>query len=347
MSPARLPERARAAAPEGEGLSSGDTAPIPPAVLDEAIAWAVRLDFGTPDPQTRAAFERWREAAAPHALAWSRLQTLHADFAAVPDRLALDTLNAMETAHQARRQRRRAVLKGVVLAGGVLGSGWLAREHTPWQRLVADLSTRVGQRQTTTLADGTWLALNTDTAVGVAMTGAERILTLYRGEIAVRTGADAAAATRRAFLVRTPFGEVRALGTRFVVRLDPAGAQVSVQQDAVALRAAADLPPALAEAGQVWRMDRQRAYRLATPAMAPDAWLQGAVSGTHMRLGDLLAELGRHRHGHLGWAPEVAGLPVSGTYHLDDIDQTLRFLAQTLPIRLRYWTRYWITVDPA
>jgi transmembrane sensor len=257
-----------------------------------------------------------------HERAWSRMQSLNADFAAVPQRLALDTLTAMGGAHQARRQQRRAVLKGLVLAGGVLGTGWVVREQTPWQRVLADVSTGVGRRGRRTLPDGTELVLNTDTAVAVRMDGAERVLVLYRGA-------------------------VQALGTRFVVRLDDDSARVSVQQDAVALRPANGAAPVVAEAGQDWRLDRQRAVRIVAPAMASDAWIEGAVVGKNMRLADLLAELARYRHGRIRCAPEIADLRVSGTYHVNDVDQALQFLAQTLPIRVRYWTRFWITVGPA
>lgn len=322
-------------------------APIAASVVDEAIAWSVKLNFSTPDPATRAAFERWRTAAADHERVWLRMQALDAEFSSVPKGLALDTLTAIGAVHRTRGQQRRLVLKSLLLAGGVLGGGWIAREQTPWQRILADVSTPIGTRQQMTLPDGTRLTLNTDSAVGIDMTGAQRVLTLYRGEIAIQTGADAAFTVKRPLLVHTPFGVVEALGTRFVVRLHDDSAQISVQEDAVALRPASGAHTAIIEAGQTGRLDRQHAQRATDTAMVADAWVEGVISGTNMRLDDVLAELARHRHGRIRCAPEIADLPVSGTYHLQDIDQTLRFLAQSLPIRLQYWTRYWITVAPA
>lgn len=324
-----------------------EAAVIPAAVVEEAIAWSVKLNFGSPDPDTCAAFERWRRAAPLHERAWVRIQTLNADFTAVPQRLALDTLAAVGTTQGARRQQRRAMLKGMLLLGGLTGTGWAVREHAPWQRMLADVSTGVGGRDRLTLADGTLLALNTDSAVGVRMEGDERVLVLYRGEISIQTGADAASPVKRPFLVRTPFGAVQALGTRFVVRLDDDCARVSVQQHAVALRPADGAAPVIAEAGQAARMDRLGARLVRKPAMAADAWLEDAIEGQHMRLADLLAELARYRHGRISCAPDVADLRVSGTYHVNDTDRALAFLAQTLPIRLRYWTRYWVAVGPA
>lgn len=324
-----------------------EAASIPSSVVDEAIAWSVKLNFSAPDADTRVAFERWRKAAAVHELAWSRMQSLNADFAAVPPRLALDALTATGAARGARRQQRRMVLKGLALAGGLYGSAWLVREQTPWQRVLADVSTGVGEREQMTLEDGTLLVLNTDSAVGVQMSGAQRVLTLYRGEVSIQTGADAAFAVKRPFLVHTPYGKVQALGTRFVLRLEEGGVQVNVQEHAVALRPADGGAQAIAEAGQAWRLDRASAYRLTSPTMVSDAWVQGAIVGKNMRLADVLAEFSRYRRGRISCAPEVADLRVSGTYHVHDIDQALRVLAETQPIRLRYWTRYWITVGPA
>jgi ferric-dicitrate binding protein FerR (iron transport regulator) len=67
-----------------EGLSG--------AILDEAIAWAVRIEFNTPDPRTRETFDAWLLASPRHADAWHRLQGLQNDFKGVPPKLVLDTL---------------------------------------------------------------------------------------------------------------------------------------------------------------------------------------------------------------------------------------------------------------
>ena len=210
----------------------GAAAPIAASIVDQAIDWSVKLNFGQADARTRAAFERWRRAAPEHELAWTRVQSLNADFNAVPQGLALDTLTAL---NGARRRQRRVVLKSLLLAGGVLGTGWAAREQVPWQRLTADVSTGLGERRALTLADGTRLVLNTDSAVSLRLDGAERVVVLHRGEISLDTGSDPGSLARRPFRVRTPYGVVEALGTRFVVRLDDDGARISVQEHAVAL----------------------------------------------------------------------------------------------------------------
>ncbi|AKP89972.1 FecR domain-containing protein [Achromobacter ruhlandii] len=322
----------------------GAAAPIAASIVDQAIDWSVKLNFGQADARTRAAFERWRRAAPEHELAWTRVQSLNADFSAVPQGLALD---ALTTLNGTRRRHRRVVLKSLLVAGGALGTGWAMREQAPWQRLVADVSTGLGERRALTLSDGTYLVLNTDSAVSLLLDGPERVVVLHRGEISLNTGSDAGSPTRRPFRVRTPYGGIEALGTRFVVRVDDDGVRISVQEHAVALTPADGGDPLIVPAGQQGWLDRRRAQPLPPPAMEGAAWVEGAIVGKNMRLASLLTELSRYRRGRISCAPEVADLRVSGTYHVDDTDRALAFLVQTLPIRVRYWTRYWVTVGPA
>ena len=65
-----------------------------------------------------------------------------------------------------------------------------------------------------------------------------------------------------------------------------------------------------------------------------------------MRLADFLAELDRYRPGYLRCDPQVADLRVSGAFPLRAPDDVLALLAETLPVRLRSMSRYWVTVLP-
>lgn len=65
-----------------------------------------------------------------------------------------------------------------------------------------------------------------------------------------------------------------------------------------------------------------------------------------MRLDQLLAELGRYRHGVLHCDVSIAGLRITGVYSLRDTDRSLANLALSLPVQLVYRTRYWVSVRP-
>jgi transmembrane sensor len=66
-----------------------------------------------------------------------------------------------------------------------------------------------------------------------------------------------------------------------------------------------------------------------------------------MLLSEFTAELSRYRPGLLRCAPEVADLKVSGTYQLADTEQILQLLARSLPLRIDYRTRYWVSIGAA
>ena len=73
----------------------------------------------------------------------------------------------------------------------------------------------------------------------------------------------------------------------------------------------------------------------------------GVLSVQQMPLAEFVSELGRYRPGLLRCAPEVAGLKVSGTYQLADTGQILQLLTRSLPVRVEYRTRYWVSIGAA
>ncbi len=44
-------------------------------------------------------------------------------------------------------------------------------------------------------------------------------------------------------------------------------------------------------------------------------------------------------------APAVADLRLSGVFRLEDTDKLLGILPQTLPVQLRYRTRWWVMIE--
>lgn len=323
-------------------------------IVDAAITWSVKLDYNHAKPATRQAFDRWLCADPRHAQAWERVGSLRSDFARMPRQLALDALQAVEAKRQAVKLSRRHAMKLLSLSSIVLTIGWIARDNTPWQRLLADASTAAGEQKTLHLTDGTVIVLNTDSAVSTDLVGERRLVVLRRGEIMVTTGADAEAPAQRGqkrpFWVYTPFGKMRAMGTRFVVRLAEQRVRVSVQEGAVELHPADSLSPG----GSPVVVHAGESRWLADDGTAPaelrgfedDAFADGVIAGKHIRLADLVAELSRYRGGRIVCDVRVADLRVSGVFHIKNTDQALQFLAQTQPVSVTYRTRLWVTVGP-
>lgn len=324
---------------------------LPDEVIDAAVHWAVRLGHGVATPASTEAFEQWLQASSLHAKAWSRVSALRDDFAQLPAASSRDALQAVDTGRSERQRGRRQALKLLSMAGMAATVGWGIRAHAPWQRLLADASTAVGEQRTLRLAGGTVLMLNTDSAVDIDLDPAYRLIRFWRGEIMVSTGSDPGASARRPFWVDTPMGRLQALGTRFMVRLEQGRALVIVQEGAVALhpshmRAEAGAAAIVRAGERRWLMREGTAPAAALPFDA-EAWVDGVIAGRDLLLRDLLAELERYRPGRIICDERVADMRVSGVFHTQDTDQTLHFLAQTQALAIRQRTPYWVSVGPA
>ena len=307
-------------------------------VVDQAIDWSVKMTFNTPDSDTRSAFEQWLAAKPEHAQAWQRMQSLSGRFAGLPKAAALKPLERLP---EGRLQRRQA-LKLLALLAGIGVTGWSARAYTPWQRLVADYSTRIGEHRRWTLDDGSVLDLNTDSAVSLDFDSQQRLLTLLRGELALDSGRDAA---NRPLRVQTPQCLLETLGARFEARLLDGATCLSVAQGAVQVRRGADT--LVAQAGERWRIGAIQSVPLPALTAQHSAWRDGMLIARDLPLGEVLAELGRYCVGHLGCDPAIAGLPVSGNFGTDRPQQAVDLIARSHRLGVQRLTRYWVRLAAA
>lgn len=311
-------------------------APLDLLTLEAAATWYVRLNSRPPTEADQQAWRHWLAANPQHARAWARVEKLQSQWARLPADVSLSTLAGVKA-------RRRAVLKTLGLLLAVGGSGWLATEHLPYQAMLADQRTATGQRRHMRLDDGSQLDLNTDSAVDIAFSADLRLIRLHRGEILVDTASDS-----RPFIVEAPQGSVRALGTRFVVRCGPTFTDVCVLDKAVELRPL-NHPSRVQRlnAGQQAHFDRDQISAVTPSPAGVGAWSQGMLTVIEWRLGDFIAELSRYRRGVLRCAPSVASLRLSGAFRIDDTDTILENLSQSLPVSVRFVTRYWASVEAA
>lgn len=320
-------------------MTGASTAPDP-RVVKQAIQWTLRLN-GNADAELHSACQHWRQADPEHEAAWRRVQTLNSELAAsyqaVPGaRVALETLE--NTTQRLQRRQALKLLSTVAVGASAL---WLARDVAPWQRWLADYSTATGERRRFTLADGSLLQLNTDSAVNLRFDARQRLLILERGEMLVSAARDVA----RPLRVRNRDGLFEALGTRFVLRQDERSTRLSVEDGSVAIAPRVrGQTTAIAEAGQTYAINGDSALLAERSNMDSSAWADGLIVTRDMRLADFLAEIGRYRHGHLHCDASVADLRLSGVFRLDDTDKLLALLPQTLPVQVEKRTDWWVTV---
>ncbi|MEJ3661171.1 FecR domain-containing protein [Pseudomonas fragi] len=306
--------------------------------LEAAATWYVQLNDGSADEARTRAWQTWLKASPQHAAAWARVEKLQRQWAMIAPKAALSSLDSA-------RAQRRDVLKilGMLLA---VGSGtWLAAGQVPYRSMLAEHRTGIRERRSLRLDDGSQLELNTDTALDIHFDAKQRLIRLHRGEILVQTARDP---DQRPFIVHTEDGSVRALGTRFSVRQLPGQTRVGVEQSAVEIRPYGHIDQCLRlEAGQQVTFDSDDIGVVEQLPLASTAWVKGMLSVDDWRLGDFVEALGRYRPGVLRCATAVADLRISGAFRIDDTETILENLSKTLPVKVRFLTRYWASIEPA
>jgi transmembrane sensor len=209
------------------------------AVEVEAAAWIAQLDAGGLSDADKAALREWcaRSEAHRHALRrlgaiWSELDQLAVlpELAARPPAVARPARlkwNAFWAAHAA-----------VVLVAVMIGL-FVWTHYLPGIGLVEQpvqiYATQVGEVKPLQLVDRSFAHLNTDSLVEIDYRANERRVRLIKGEALF----DVAKDPDRPFIVYAGANTVRAIGTRFAVRISQKDVEVVVSEGKVELTRAA------------------------------------------------------------------------------------------------------------
>ncbi|MFJ2688988.1 FecR domain-containing protein [Pseudomonas sp. NPDC087336] len=317
-------------------MSPVSSKPVSAQVLDAAIAWQLSLDSG--NPVEREEFAKWHAAHEEHARAWRQLGMLDQRFSVARG----SARTALLQSREGIRRRVRKLGSGLASIVAVLGLALFAGErYLPIDYWLADQRTATGEQRTIRLDDGTLINLNTHSAVDVRFDDRQRLVILQEGEILVETGHGDA----RPFIVETREGSMRALGTRFLVKREEQGTRLSVLQSAVAAHPQSSPEEQILREGQQMLIRSDGLGPIVALNLGADAWTRGMLVVDNARLEDLVREIGRYRPGHLGVAPEVADLRITGSFPLKDTDLALNALLPTLPVQIEHHAQWWVTVE--
>lgn len=311
-------------------------------ILDEAADWLVRWHDQGMTAAEHADLERWCARSAAHRQAWARAERLMGRLGDLPRNWAMPVLD--RPVRHARPSRRQVVAKLAALLA-VAPTAWLGWQLAGEQGWGADVRTATGEQRHLTLADGSRLLLDTDTAVDIVFDSTQRTLYLRKGAISIETAPDRNG-MQRAFVVHTALGRLRALGTRFTVRRSEDAVHLAVTEGAVevTLRGAA-AAHTVVQAGQQTVLTAQGVADLEPVSAQQQAWVHGMLMADALPLAEVCAALSRYRSGILQCAPEVASLRVSGAYPLADTDRALAMLQATYPIQARQRLHgHWVTL---
>ncbi len=296
-------------------------------VAEQAVHWLLEMQQGQLSPRQQQAWQQWIDAHSEHRRAWEHMQRVNSRLRGLSSPLAHAALNAPKSA--SRRQALKLLL--ILGAGSAVTCGM--REYNPLPSLLADYRSPIGQRRKISLGAGGQLQLNTASAADVRGDGLIRLL---EGEMLLTA--------TQSFEVQTAQGVLKTQGARINVRQFADRTQIALFEGRVELSTQGRVPMLLPIARQL--SFSTTGVGEAKPLDANSgAWADGMLVAAHMRLGDFLDELGRYRRGQLNCDAKVADLLISGTYPLDDSERILDLLEISLPVKVKRFTRYWVTVE--
>lgn len=308
---------------------------------EQAADWLIRLNEPDADERLAAEFDAWKRSDARHAAAAERLQGFIGQMSALRGQKA-SVHAALDAAFTSRKRRYRGKRAATALMLLALLPVWaLWRSELP-SYLLADLRTQPAQWLAHELPDHSRVTLSGNSALDLQYDSQQRRVRLLRGEVLV----DVAHDSTRPFIVATEQGEVRALGTRFVVTRRDGATLVTMLESRVAATASSN-PQALevnaGEQARITRHDVQLTKTVDTRSVE-DAWRHHQLVVRDQPLTAVLDQLARQFPGHMQFDREaLADLRVSAVLPLDDSDRALNLLAEALPLQIREFTP-WLKV---
>lgn len=307
-------------------------------IAAEAAAWIARLHGPNRPPEMEREFREWIARSPAHGYAFERCTDVWTDVASLqPEQIAAGMAGVEARAALARERWWRRMrwplgplLVLLIVVGSYVLHWWLA----------ADVyATEVGGQQQVLLADGTRMALNTDTRVRVALSSHRRAVSIDAGEVMFEVASD----PLRPFVVRAGGSEVIAVGTIFSVRMPgrssvaaDATLAVTLVEGKVVVQPASLRPSRAGAPESRVTLHPGERMRLAQPAgdspapavplvdrpsMEPLlAWKQGKAIFDNAPLREAVNEMNRYTRQPVVLLGDATELRVSGTYELGNAE---------------------------
>lgn len=295
--------------------------------LLEAARWHALAGARGLSADQSTALDTWLARDVSHRLAYADIAA--AGFALQQSSAAAEALPA-----QARPAVRRNFVRwGVAAAPLLLLIAIIAgpRVQPTVENLRSDFHTSIGQPATQTLADGSVLQLDTDSAVRIRMTAERRDIELLRGRLSISVAKD----PNRPLHVTSGGADAMAVGTRFVVDRRDRATHVGVQEGIVRVTRGNGKSAQLV-AGQQVSVDDGDGWQVVDLDPASDSWTRGVLSAERQPLADVLGELDRYLPERIVLLDSAhARMPITATLPLTDPDAALRVLVQTSNLTLR------------
>ncbi len=177
--------------------------------------------------------------------------------------------------------------------------------------------TGVGEQQVVTLEDGSRLRLDTDSRVKVRFNSTRRDIQLLRGQAFFDVARDAS----RPFVVKASGTQVRALGTRFDVRLTGEAVKVTLVEGSVEVTQPETTKAWRLAPGQSLDTDQTSARPRQVDVAAATSWTSGRLIFSETPLAQAVAEVNRYSRNKVVVAsPRLQTVSVNGVFEVGDTE---------------------------
>jgi transmembrane sensor len=297
-------------------------------VDEQAAAWFVRLRAEDVADEEKAAFARWLAHSPEHRRAYDDMCMLWGDAA-----LKRALSEAETKSPEIFRLKKKTHSNRLLLAmAACLALVFVFRLELT-VLLQADYATKVGERKTVRLEDGSIVTLNTDSALAVTMQGDQRAIELLKGEVFFDVQPDA----RRPFVVHGDHSITRVLGTRFFVHEKGHSDEVNVLSGRVEVTDSQRWRQSVVlHGGDAISVDRDGHSATSRLDMKlATSWLDGYLVFEDVALSDVIEQVQRYRNGVVIFKDSsLRQLKINGRINLHDSAHILETLEKTLPVKI-------------
>jgi transmembrane sensor len=288
---------------------------------DEALEWVVRLTSGETTSEEHERFRRWRDRDTLNAEALVRARALWVQLGtAVPE---------IEQRREKALDRWRRMGRFLPIAASLLLTVGLGHEYLHVWRF--DQVTRSGERQTSTLPDGSSVTLAPETALNERYDDKERRIVLARGRAFFTVNHDSS----RPFVVETANAQIRDIGTAFDVALPRGGATRIVVAEGVVEAGHDDQQVRLTANRALDVTDGGVGQVRAINAAAETAWTHGRIVISDRPLQEIVAAITPYYPRRIVLLNRAAAeRRMSAAIDVDKVDEWLASLESTQAVRL-------------
>lgn len=194
-------------------------------IQEQACEWISRIDRGLSADERKqlrawaAQSEQYQKALFEMAALWDDLSVMHELSGLFPlaEKLAHEKTSKRRVAFNTKSSLAAAASFFLLCSVFLAWMQWQPVSDTKPASVSANLtySTKIGQQKTISLSDGSFVSLNTNSAIEVVMTATERNINIAQGEAHFEVASD----PDRPFVVSAGQNKVTAIGTAFNVQL--------------------------------------------------------------------------------------------------------------------------------